>query len=692
MLVGKQVSDLLDVKSKESLSRLASTQAAIVQAQTDTAFLVARTMADAMTVVVADGSGSPQAQRRTQLNGILQHALATSPLLNGTYSAWEPNALDGNDEAFRGKTSLGSDQTGRALPYWTRDSQGKIGIQPLAEYDSHELHPNGLVKGGWYIGPHKTLKESILAPLPYIVQGRAVFLATMSVPVRRDGRFVGIMGADFDLAFMQKLALSVNSNIYGGKGGVTIVTQTGLIVASSRNPDLIGKAASSIPNSPMLDLETIKAGKDLVQYYPDHDQIRVYSPIKMGNTDSFWSLTVEVPRSVVMHDVAALEAEMNAQRDIASTWQISLALIIATLAGALMWLVSASVANPVVSLTTAMQGLADRKTGVVIPGQDRGDEIGMMARTVGVIQQNAEEDAKRVAEENMAQEARLSKERKSVMVKMADDFESSVGDIIATVTQASNDLQGAATVLQTAATTTSDRSIDVAKASDSAAENVNTVAAATEQLANSVNEINVKMEESARMAADAVVQASGTAKTVNELAQAAQQIGEISSMISSVAGQTNLLALNATIEAARAGEAGRGFAVVAAEVKGLADQTARAAAQISVQISSVQTSTNSAVGAIGSITRTIERMNDISASIAAAVEEQSAATKDIAHSVQRASNGTAEVSANIGSVTSAAAETSSAASQVLGASNGLASQSSALRQEVDRFLKTVRMG
>ncbi len=56
-------------------------------------------------------------------------------------------------------------------------------------YDSTALHPNGVMKGGWFIGPQTTGKESVLAPLPYIVQGNSVYLATMSVPITIDGKF-----------------------------------------------------------------------------------------------------------------------------------------------------------------------------------------------------------------------------------------------------------------------------------------------------------------------------------------------------------------------------------------------------------------------------------------------------------------------------------------------------------------------
>ena len=77
-------------------------------------------------------------------------------------------------------------------------------------------------------------------------------------------------------------------------------------------------------------------------------------------------------------------------------------------------------------------------------------------------------------------------------------------------------------------------------------------------------------------------------KELEELGQAVADINQIIQVITEVADQTNLLSLNASIEAARAGEAGRGFAVVAAEVKNLADQSLKAADQIQNIISDVQ--------------------------------------------------------------------------------------------------------
>ena len=132
------------------------------------------------------------------------------------------------------------------------------------------------------------------------------------------------------------------------------------------------------------------------------------------------------------------------------------------------------------------------------------------------------------------------------------------------------------------------------------------------------------------MASEAVDQARKTNGRVGELSKAAARIGDVVELINTIAGQTNLLALNATIEAARAGEAGRGFAVVASEVKALAEQTAKATDEIGQQISGIQAATQESVGAIKEISGTIERLSEISSTIAAAVEEQGAVTQDAA--------------------------------------------------------------
>lgn len=348
------------------------------------------------------------------------------------------------------------------------------------------------------------------------------------------------------------------------------------------------------------------------------------------------------------------------------------------------------IARPLTRLNDALASMAAGKLGVVIPGAHRGDEIGDIGKTVTVIRDNAEQAARDEAEARMRQEGVAAAQRKREMVKLADDFEAAIGEIVDTVSSASTELEASATTLTATANRAQQLTALVAHASEDAAGNVQSVASATEEMSSSVNEIGRQVQESSNIANDAVQQAQRTNGRVAELAKAAARIGAVVELINTIAGQTNLLALNATIEAARAGEAGRGFAVVASEVKALAEQTAKATGEIGQQISGIQDATRESVHAINQIGDTIGRMSEIASTIASAVEEQGAATQEISRNVQQAARGTMDVNAHIGDVQRGASETGSASSQVLSAAQSLSSDSNRLKLEVGRFLDSVR--
>ena len=348
------------------------------------------------------------------------------------------------------------------------------------------------------------------------------------------------------------------------------------------------------------------------------------------------------------------------------------------------------IADPLRRLVAMVQRLAGGEFDIEIEGRERKDEVGEIAQAVEAFKVKLAEEARQEAEEKIENDRKLAAQRRIEMNRMADDFENAVGEIVNIVSSAATELQAAAGTLTASAEETSSQSASVAAAAEQAAVNVQTVASAVEELASSAGEIGRQAEQSREVAGRAVSEATRTTDRMGELRTNADQIGAIISLIDEIAEKTNLLALNATIEAARAGDAGRGFAVVANEVKGLAEQTAKATAEISAQIKSMQSSTLEASEAISGIGRTIDDMSNISAAIFAAVGEQGNTTTEVARNVQQASQGAEEVTSNIVGVTQAAQEASSASAQVLSSASELAQQSEVLRSRMAEFLQTVR--
>jgi methyl-accepting chemotaxis protein len=458
----------------------------------------------------------------------------------------------------------------------------------------------------------------------------------------------------------------------------------------------LARAASNAEDGPVQDGMTQLSGDSKKFMAATEEAIKTNDAKIQLTADSIVptaeAASEQMVAAVLSAQKSAAEARAGAAGALDASGHVNLALellVVLVLVGSMVFTYF-GVSRPMIRLNGAMASMAAGHLDVVIPGAARGDEIGDIAKTVTIIRANAEQAAHADTEARIDQDRLAGEQRKREMVKLADDFESAVGEIVETVSSASTELEASAGTLTATAERAQQLTTLVTSASEDASLNVQAVASATEEMSLSISEIGRQVQESANIAGHAVEQARRTNDRVAELAKAAARIGDVVELINTIAGQTNLLALNATIEAARAGDAGRGFAVVASEVKALAEQTAKATGDISHQINGIQAATRESVGAIREIGDTIGKMSEIASSIASAVEQQGAATQEISRNVQQAAQGTIQVSSNIGDVQRGANQTGSASSQVLSAAQSLSLDSNRLKLEVGKFLDSVR--
>lgn len=631
-MVNERVSHLIEVRSIDGLVNLANRYAGKIAVEFAVALDAARTMADTF-MVAKEETSSGLDIGRDQLNAILLRVLKNNPNFNGTYSCWEPDALDGRDADFRTGKNGNNAVTGRFTPYWNRDERGNIAVQNLVEYDTMDRHPNGVLKGGWYIGPRENHQESVLDPFPYIVQGKQVWLTTISVPVMVNGRFSGVAGTDYNLDFVQELSKDVDAELFSGQGEVIIVSNMGLVVAHSEKPDLIGSHFKEVLQGDWQKyLEEIQQGRSNASLNSEEQMFEVLAPIELGRTGKPWSVMIRIKQETVLADTIALDREIAKAGRKSAIMQIVTGLGICVLAILLLWYAAGGVSRPIRGTVEMLKDIAEGEGDLTKRLEVKSvDEIGEMAKWFNLFMDKLQDLIKQI-------------------VTDANSLNDSSQSLTSIAKQMTSEAESMSERSRTVAAGSEEMSVNmssVASACEEAATNVNHVATSTEQMNVSIGEIADKSDQSRSITSSAVDKAGDVSEKLGKLGQGAQEISKVTEAISEISEQINLLALNATIEAARAGESGKGFAVVATEIKELAKQTAEATQMVRDQIANIQDATDETVGEVGNILDIIKDASNIASSISTEMEEQAKTTRSIAENINQTSEGIQEVNLNV---------------------------------------------
>jgi methyl-accepting chemotaxis protein len=677
-----KVSDLQQKSALDNLEHLAEGEAGKLQANFDMALDAARTLAHVFAVgKQADVTGKPLVNLdRGEVNAILLKVLQQNPELNGTYTCWEPNAFDGRDEDFRTGKDGNNAATGRFTPYWTRDEQGNIAVQPLVEYDTMDKHPNGVLKGGWYIRPRETLTESVLDPFPYVVQGKKVWLTTLSVPIIVDGKFQGVAGTDFNLNFVQDLSEKVDRQVYEGKGQVTIVSNAGLVVADSEKPQWIGQHVKSALTEGWREiLEIVQAGKRSAALDDREGVATAVVPITLGRTGKPWAVMIRIDKAVILAEAMALNDALQVRSKSSVLWQSGISLMIGVFAIAVMWLAAGGIAGPI----RRAAGLAD----TIREGDfservdiDSADEVGQLADSLNGMAASLEKAA-RVADDiaggNLDVEVSLASGRDQLghaLEKMATSLNEALGQ----VQVAGEQIASGSAQVSDASQSLSQGATEQASSLEEISASVMEMSSQTTQTAENASQANTLSKQACQVATTGNAHMQDLMAAMGEINSAGQNISKIIKVIDEIAFQTNLLALNAAVEAARAGQHGKGFAVVAEEVRNLAARSAEAARETAEMI---EGSVDKAANGVHVAEKTADALKEIVESITKTTDLVS----EIAAAAQEQAQGIGQINQGLGQVDQVTQQNTANAEESAAASVELSSQAEQLRQMLARF-------
>jgi methyl-accepting chemotaxis protein len=586
--------------SDRSMGYLASEQAEFWRGKEDGYIRALTTLAN----VMGDFEKVNVEERRDRYDDMLRSALEEESQMVSLYTVWKPNAIDGMDEQYIGRT--GSSPTGQYAMAWSKET-GSMVKRVSGDIDNAMEH---------ITGPN-AFKDRINEPTLRKINGVDKYTIRMVVPITNNNKnneeVVGALGCLLTIDAIQK-AIENTIKTDDEIAIMVIYTVEGTILAHFR-PERIGKNILEV-DVEVKDyahdmLAAMKNGKTYKGQTYDpflKDNVRfVLKPVKIGDSDFNFSVLIG-------------SSEAHELRDINAVTRLIIILAIAAIlvTAAVLFIVLGFITKPIVTVTNTLKDISQGEGDLTRTIPEKGnDEIADMSRyfnlTLAKIK-NMVISIKRHA-------AVLSDTGNALASNMTQTA-SAINEITATIQNIKGRvINQSASVTQTGATMeqitsninrlneyVEQQSSNVTRSSCSIEEMLANIQSVTQTLVKngeSVNELTCASDLGR-------VSLQEAASNIQEIAHNSEGLLQINKVIEDIAAQTNLLSMNAAIEAAHAGEAGRGFAVVAGEIRKLAESSSEQSKTINVVLRKIKDSIDKVTESTGN---TLIRFEDIDSDV-----------------------------------------------------------------------------